>query len=65
MSPRCFVCKMKLKLVWQYKCKCGKYLCIQHRPSIEHRCSFDYLKENQQQLREKLPIVVQNKVETI
>jgi hypothetical protein len=45
-------CKKKLGLL-EYKCKCGKILCISHLHAEEHGCTFDYKTEGQAQLKKQ------------
>ncbi len=34
-------CKKKIKFI-HYKCRCGKYYCINHANAEAHNCEFDY-----------------------
>ncbi len=41
----CDGCRTKLTLT-SFACKCENYYCDKHRPSEEHKCTYDYKKEH-------------------
>ena len=43
-------CKRKLKLT-AFPCKCGRKFCDKHRVAEDHRCSFNFKKEQQELLK--------------
>ena len=65
MVKRCSTCSKKIKSVMPLRCKCKNYYCNIHKIASEHDCSYDYLKENQDRLREKNEKIVANKLESI
>lgn len=56
-------CNKKLsKLMEQlYTCKCGENYCREHMIGF-HNCSYDYKKNYENILKEKLPIIVGEKI---
>jgi len=55
-KPRCFHCKKKLKMTeLNFKCKCKHQFCHLHLNPHSHKCSFDYLKERQEQIQKTNP----------
>lgn len=50
--PRCENCNKKL-CVYEYKCKCGKLLCITHLRAEEHNCTYNY---KQEELKKKIDV---------
>lgn len=61
MKKRCFTCNKKIKSIIPLQCKCKNYYCNKHKISYEHNCNFDYLKENQDKLKEQNEKIVSNK----
>ena len=59
---KCQICKKKLTIAMQMKCKCGIYTCSEHKPSIAHNCTWDYKQEHSQELEKKLIGVKTQKV---
>lgn len=55
----CNECNKKINL-FQYKCKCRNLFCI--KCLGDHNCTFDYLKENKDKLKLKMPLVIANKI---
>lgn len=53
----CKTCKRKINKLYieMYTCKCKKLYCGNHLHS--HKCSFDHVAEQQNVLREKMPIM--------
>ena len=56
-------CKTKIKLAFQFNCRCGIMYCRKH--FNDHSCSFDYKLEESKRLTKNLQKVVSNKVEKI
>lgn len=54
-------CKKKTMLGCP-KCKCGRVYCSVHRPAEEHRCEFDFKKEQVVKLSSENPRVVEDKL---
>jgi AN1-type zinc finger and ubiquitin domain-containing protein 1 len=52
-------CKKKLKLT-DFKCKCNKVFCMNHKFSELHKCDYDYKTDGLQNLEKKLVKVVGN-----
>lgn len=57
----CKTCKRKVNkiMVDVYTCKCLSVYCPKHLHN--HQCSFDHKKEQQNMLREKMPVIQSNK----
>ena len=63
---KCNSCEKKLKLTEEIvgKCKCNNIFCSKHRE--EHNCSFDYKKENAENLTKTVLIKIpENKMQKI
>ena len=60
MKIRCFTCNKKIKSVLPISCKCEEYFCGLHK--MEHKCSFDYKKENKEKLKIDNPQVIPEKI---
>ena len=55
-KPRCHCCRKKLKMTeLNFKCKCGHLFCQLHLNPHSHKCTFDYLKERQELIKQKNP----------
>lgn len=55
-KPRCHCCRKKLKMTeLNFKCKCGHHFCQIHLNPHSHKCTFDYLKERQELIKQKNP----------
>lgn len=55
-KPRCHCCRKKLKMTeLNFICKCGHTFCQLHLNPHSHKCSFDYLKERQDLIKQKNP----------
>jgi len=52
---RCNKCNKKLGVL-EYKCKCGKILCISHLHAEEHNCSFNYKQESQSLIKKQIQV---------
>ena len=61
LYERCNVCNKKLKTC-VLQCKCKKLFCSAHISNLNHECSFDFKKHNQDLLREKNLTVRANKI---
>ena len=62
---RCEQCNKKLGIN-DYKCRCGKILCIKHLQAQFHDCKFDYKTEAQIKLKKEMYIgPLRTKVESI
>jgi hypothetical protein len=57
-------CKNKLTLM-KIKCKCGMNLCMTHRYPEDHKCQFDFQKDNENKLRNSLGAANFEKVKRI
>ena len=54
-SKRCHKCAKKLSLFErQLRCKCTLYFCTQHRHAMDHECSYDYKKDQNEFLTNTL-----------
>jgi len=63
-KPRCFHCKKKLKMTeLNFICKCKHTFCHLHLNPHSHKCSFDYLKERQEQIQKDNPKMCQQCIE--
>lgn len=56
-------CNAKIKLAFQFNCRCGIMYCRKH--SNKHNCSFDYKTQEAKRLTETMPKVIANKVNKI
>lgn len=55
-KPRCHCCRKKLKMTeLNFKCKCGHTFCQLHLNPHSHKCTFDYLKERRDLIKQKNP----------
>jgi predicted nucleic acid binding AN1-type Zn finger protein len=63
-KPKCAFCQKKLGLV-NFSCRCGGLFCSVHRLDSDHKCSFDFRKENQSLLSTTLEKVVGRKVDVL
>ena len=55
-KKRCHFCNKKLKMTeLNFKCKCDHIFCQLHLNPHSHKCSFDYLKERQDLIKQKNP----------
>ena len=55
-KPRCHCCRKKLKMTeLNFLCKCGHLFCQSHLNPHSHNCSFNYLKERQDLIKQKNP----------
>lgn len=62
---RCDQCNRKLNLSNNYRCRCGRLFCAQHRYSEVHNCSHDYKTEGRLILERQNPLVVAEKLRKI
>lgn len=60
-KPRCLVCNKKTSLI-PFTCRCDPkaHFCSLHR--LDHNCTFDYKKEQQEKLVKENPLVVADKI---
>lgn len=65
-SKRCsFIgCKKKLKLT-DVTCKCSFTFCVHHRLPESHKCTYDYVAEGKNKLKNQLTKVSHNKIDKI
>lgn len=65
MDTRCTYCRRKLKLAEKIvgKCRCELIYCLKHRN--EHICSFDYRKDQMNQLIKNNPQIIAEKIDRI
>ena len=55
-KPKCFHCKKKLRMTeLDFMCKCKHKFCHLHLNPHSHKCTFDYLKERQEQIQKNNP----------
>lgn len=62
---RCDKCNRKLNITNNYRCRCGKMFCAQHRYSEVHNCEYDYKSEGRIILERQNPLVVAEKLRKI
>lgn len=62
---KCFICKKKINniLVDIHTCKCENIYCGNHLDANNHNCSFDYRKNYKNIIKDKLPLVVFDKID--
>jgi len=60
----CWECKRKVGLLG-FHCKCDYTFCGKHRYAEEHKCSFDYMSQQQARLAKENPMVAHGKVSKI
>ena len=58
---RCYVCYTKHQLLL-FRCYCGGMLCLKHRYTDAHRCTFDHRSLERERLIQSLPLIVKDKV---
>jgi hypothetical protein len=60
-------CKKKLTLTDEIvgKCNCGNTYCSTHKPSSEHKCTYNYVDASKKVLTSTLSKVVSAKVEIL
>jgi hypothetical protein len=56
----CWECKRKVGLLG-FACKCDYVFCSKHRYAEEHKCSFDYKKQQAEKLAKENPQVQHGK----
>lgn len=61
---RCCVCRRKIVMSY-IECRCGGVYCGKHIDAKSHRCTYNYKKLGEKQIRERNPIVVKDKFERI
>jgi predicted nucleic acid binding AN1-type Zn finger protein len=60
-KPRCFKCNKKIKIM-AFDCRCGNKYCSRHRLPEDHMCSFDYELLGKKIIKEKNPIITNDKL---
>ena len=60
----CFKCNKKVSL-YSIKCKCGNNFCFKHFSPLDHDCSFNYYKFNQNKLCKDNPLIKPDKITQI
>jgi hypothetical protein len=58
----CNKCEKKLKLFNQFKCRCDKMFCPEHRHFNTHDCNFDWKEHDRKIIRVANPQVVADKL---
>ncbi len=62
-KPRCFQGNKKLKMTeLSFKCKCSHKFCQNHLNPHSHNCSFNYLKERQEVIKNNNPKMCVNSI---
>lgn len=64
MKKRCGCCRVKLSLT-AFACRCGGFYCSQHRPDVEHKCSYDYRADSTKALSTLLVKVAAEKLDRV
>lgn len=60
----CAICNKKLKLINNFKCKCGFHFCKLHKFPEEHKCTFNYKLEGKTLLEKSNPLIKCDKLKT-
>ena len=63
MAKPCVICNKKTLL--NSLCKCGDTVCLEHRYSDKHCCTFDYKNEQRKKIARENPLVKKEKIATI
>ena len=63
-TSRCWQCKKKVGLT-PIECRCNYVFCMTHRDPESHNCTFDYKELGKEELREKNPQVIADKISRI
>ena len=67
--PRCLLCKKKLALYNQFKCKCANIYCTTHRLPELHECEYiksdEYKELMKLELSKNNPQIIGNKINKI
>ena len=61
----CAICRKKLRLACQFKCRCGNMHCAKHMHSVDHNCAFDYKKFQREKLTNELEQMCAQKLSRI
>jgi len=58
---KCSICRRKINKMYKMTsmCKCGNYYCSLHK--FDHKCSFDYKREQTKILKDNLVKIENNK----
>lgn len=61
---KCIICKKKINktMVDIHTCKCENIYCSNHIDANNHNCSFDYRNNYKNIIKDKLPLVVFDKI---
>lgn len=59
---KCKKCGKRLKLLFEFKCRCGELFCAFHRFHDQHDCSFNYREEAIKELKKMNPKIVHDKI---
>lgn len=64
-KKKCFVCKKKLNIVFQFHCDCNKdkVFCSVHRNN--HNCNINYFQNFKKQNIKNNPVIQFNKIQKI
>lgn len=62
MKARCSTCNKKIRIGMEYTCKCDLILCMKHSLSVDHQCTFDYNKHQQEWLRKTMETIKAQKI---
>ena len=55
-KPKCYFCKKKLTMIEvNFLCKCEKKFCQKHLNPHSHNCSYNYIKEKQDKIKQTNP----------
>ena len=57
-------CKKKLTIT-SFECSCSKKFCPIHRLPESHDCTFDYVKQGQEKIKENNPVIINEKINKI
>ena len=62
---KCAICKKKINIIFQFKCKCSSenIYCQIHRN--DHNCKYDYKKNSKCNIEKNNPIITPLKIQKI
>ena len=63
MKKHCEICNKKINSAMPLLCKCNKYYCHLHKYP-DHKCDFDYFKEQQKKLKDENQKILSSKLIT-
>lgn len=64
-KKRCYTCRTKIKAILPIKCKCNNYYCNLHKDPWEHSCSFDYINEQKEKLKNQNQKIISQKIQQL